>query len=271
LSLHAFTSNSRILGSSCVEGDRIPWTSPELLNPTKFGVTENIFTKQSDCYALGMVIYEVLSGQQPYAPSEGPGLLQKVLDGERPERPHGSQGVGFTDSIWQTLERCWDPDPDCRPRLNIVLRCLQEFTKQSRSSYGEIHTETDTYDRSDDTSTSDSGMCCSAHLRSPVHLVAPVPSTTHSIMQNPPWFTLQPHLPNLATKGLTITNGDDGLRVSPLRSPPNPITSSMIQQRYGDKNREPPPKVNPKGRIGDRLLRRGRKIFRIVIGQLCGL
>jgi len=36
--------------------------SPELLDPDRFGMPqseENRPTKQSDCYALGMVIYEV--------------------------------------------------------------------------------------------------------------------------------------------------------------------------------------------------------------------
>ena len=38
------------------------WMSPELLDPEKFGIPEsedNRPTRQSDCYALGMVIYEV--------------------------------------------------------------------------------------------------------------------------------------------------------------------------------------------------------------------
>ena len=38
------------------------WMSPELLYPEKFGMPEsegNRPTRQSDCYALGMVIYEV--------------------------------------------------------------------------------------------------------------------------------------------------------------------------------------------------------------------
>jgi len=36
--------------------------SPELLHPERFGIPEsedNRPTRQSDCYALGMVIYEV--------------------------------------------------------------------------------------------------------------------------------------------------------------------------------------------------------------------
>ena len=38
------------------------WMSPELLHPEMFGMPEsedNRPTRQSDCYALGMVIYEV--------------------------------------------------------------------------------------------------------------------------------------------------------------------------------------------------------------------
>ena len=38
------------------------WMSPELLDPERFGMAEsegNRPTRQSDCYALGMVIYEV--------------------------------------------------------------------------------------------------------------------------------------------------------------------------------------------------------------------
>jgi len=33
--------------------------SPELLDPERFGSSDDRPTKQSDCYALGMVVYEV--------------------------------------------------------------------------------------------------------------------------------------------------------------------------------------------------------------------
>ena len=35
------------------------WMSPELLVPEVFGLNDSRPTKQSDCYALGMVVYEV--------------------------------------------------------------------------------------------------------------------------------------------------------------------------------------------------------------------
>ena len=35
------------------------WMSPELFDPARFGLPKVRLTKESDCYALGMVIYEV--------------------------------------------------------------------------------------------------------------------------------------------------------------------------------------------------------------------
>jgi serine/threonine protein kinase len=47
---------------SFIPGGTHRWMSPELLDPEMFGLPElegERPTKQSDCYALGMVIYEV--------------------------------------------------------------------------------------------------------------------------------------------------------------------------------------------------------------------
>ena len=47
---------------SFTAGGTYRWMSPELLDPERFGMPgseDNRPTRQSDCYALGMVIYEV--------------------------------------------------------------------------------------------------------------------------------------------------------------------------------------------------------------------
>ena len=107
------------------EGGTTQWMSPELLDPAKFGLADGCSTKESDCYALGMVIYEVLSGQSPF-PSCGAGtVILKVLDGERPARPQGAEGTRFTDAIWGMLECCWKPRPQDRPSVEAVLECLE--------------------------------------------------------------------------------------------------------------------------------------------------
>jgi serine/threonine protein kinase len=113
---------------TCIGGGTIPWMSPELLDPEKFGLKEVRPTKESDCYALGMVIYEVLSGQTPFAPSQSLAVICKILEGTRPERPHEEGGKPFTDVIWRVLERCWEPQPRDRIGAKAVLPGLEGNT-----------------------------------------------------------------------------------------------------------------------------------------------
>ena len=50
------------------------WMSPELLDPERFGMPEsedNRPTRQSDCYALGMVIYEASVSNSKFVHANG--------------------------------------------------------------------------------------------------------------------------------------------------------------------------------------------------------
>jgi serine/threonine protein kinase len=136
--------------SSSIEGGTTAWMSPELLDPESFGLKRSHPTRESDRYALGMVVYEVLNGQAPFAPSAAPVL--KILRGERPERPEGPRGAWFTDDIWGMLELCWDPQPGDRPSPDTVLRCLQGVARP----YVDVDVEVDADARSDATTVSDS-------------------------------------------------------------------------------------------------------------------
>jgi len=102
----------------------VRWMSPELLDPGKFGLKETRLTKESDCYALGIVVYEVLGRRKPYGRCEGPALIRKVLDGERPVRPRGDEERLFTDDIWRTIQLCWKPQPADRANARVVFLSL---------------------------------------------------------------------------------------------------------------------------------------------------
>ena len=157
-SLITVISDRQAFIPSCIAGDMTPWTSPELLDPEKFGLKESRPTEASDCYALGMVIYEVISGQKPFASWEGPVVIRKVLDGKRPGRPREEGGKLFTDGIWRILELCWKHRPSDRISAKTILRGLEEDSFSSWPSPGMdgiIETGSDDHDQSDD-SASDS-------------------------------------------------------------------------------------------------------------------
>ena len=103
--------------------------SPEFFDPEKFNLKDSRQTKHSDCYALGMVIYEVLSGKVPFFRHRGPAVIGAIIRGERPGRPRGEGGIWFVDDVWTMLEDCWRPSPGDRPSIRDVLQCLEEVSK----------------------------------------------------------------------------------------------------------------------------------------------
>ena len=121
--------------SSYMDGGTTQWMSPELLDPGRFNLTEGRRTTESDCYALGMVIYEILSGQAPFAPLRPPPVIWRVLEGLRPGRPEGEVRVLFTDDIWKTLELCWKHQPGERISAKIVLQRLEKTSPLPRLQF----------------------------------------------------------------------------------------------------------------------------------------
>ncbi|KAF9789504.1 kinase-like domain-containing protein, partial [Thelephora terrestris] len=96
------------------------WMSPELFDPKNFGLPKVTLTKMSDCYALGMVIYEVLSGKDPFE-ELGPSVVVpcKVLEGTHPGIPKNidTRMMG----LWDLARECWSHRPQDRPSSTTIL------------------------------------------------------------------------------------------------------------------------------------------------------
>ena len=147
--------------------------SPELLNPEDFN-TEGRPTKESDCYALGMVIYEVLSGRAPFAPANAPPVIWKVLKGERPERPKEKEGALFTDDLWEILGLCWKQQPGERTSAKAVLRCLEETSSLPRLHFDAIEVVETKVGEQLNATPSGSGMLSLFHRRSQADFQSPL-------------------------------------------------------------------------------------------------
>lgn len=109
-----------VSSSSNTQGGTVRWMSPELIDPKMFGFEKSRLTIHSDCYALGMVIYETISGHIPFHGDTNITVSVGVIQGRRPTR-----GKMFPERLWKMMEWCWKPRPTDRPCISLVLRCLE--------------------------------------------------------------------------------------------------------------------------------------------------
>ena len=120
-------------------GGTLFWMSPERLNLPPD--SNDRPTRESDCYALGMVIYEVsrscllrrslvypyqvLTGLRPFYHLRSHksvfATAFAILRGERPERPPGAESLGFSSTLWGLVESCWSESSSARPTARQLL------------------------------------------------------------------------------------------------------------------------------------------------------
>ena len=124
-------------------GGTLCWMSPELLDPSRFG-SNGRPTLESDCYALGMVVYEVswlssswhpsftrpqvLTGLRPFQHMFAYMPVSAILRGERPEKPSGAESLGFSDTLWGLVRSCWSESSSARPTARQLLSYLSLVT-----------------------------------------------------------------------------------------------------------------------------------------------
>ena len=133
--------------SSYTQAGTVRWTSPELIDPQRFGLEESRRTKSSDCYALGMVMYETISGHFPFHRHGDYTVIVKILAGEHPHR-----GGGFSENVWKLLELCWATQPDQRPSAKDVLQRLDGVSNSFEQLSPEMETDSCDQDSPDDSS-----------------------------------------------------------------------------------------------------------------------
>ena len=126
--------------SAQFEGGTLSFMPPELLVPSMFGVDNPIPTPEADIYAFGLVIsqvceghggsmllvytIQVLTGEIPFRGIRAMELGIELARGRRPDKPVNALAIGFSDSLWTFVQRCWDGDRHSRPRVAEVVTHL---------------------------------------------------------------------------------------------------------------------------------------------------
>ncbi|KIJ34535.1 hypothetical protein M422DRAFT_182013, partial [Sphaerobolus stellatus SS14] len=130
--------NIEVTLSSCLDiANR--WRAPEHLIPDRMsrlnGEQADIKpTLQSDIWAFGMTIFEILSDMVPYDDVSDTMFILKLDKGELPSRP-GPEITerGLSDELWSILtEGCWNFESTARPtaaKLEKKMRKLKDETQ----------------------------------------------------------------------------------------------------------------------------------------------
>ncbi|RIA90662.1 kinase-like domain-containing protein [Glomus cerebriforme] len=116
------TSNNEIYGV-------IPYIAPEIFKGSAF-------SKESDIYSMGMIMWELTTGCKPFASVEHDHkLIFKILDGERPKITEDTP-----ECFANLMKSCWNPDPKKRPTITKIRNTFRNwsfisFTNKSQEFY----------------------------------------------------------------------------------------------------------------------------------------
>ncbi|KAJ6479587.1 kinase-like domain-containing protein [Mycena sanguinolenta] len=96
------------------------WMAPELLLPPQFNSRA---TFESDVFAFGMVMYEILAGGEvPFLGKSDIQAALAILSGQRPDKPQNTPL-----EIWTLTCRCWEQEAADRLSINSILIFMSTY------------------------------------------------------------------------------------------------------------------------------------------------
>ncbi|GBB88337.1 hypothetical protein RclHR1_01490018 [Rhizophagus clarus] len=112
----------------------LPYVAPEILR-------RQPYTKESDIYSFGIIMYEIISGIPPYHDIEhNEYLALKICEGLRPRF-----NTNIPQLILHLIKKCLDANPLNRPNIKdltkIFLEWLEEFKRYNKGESGSTEIE----------------------------------------------------------------------------------------------------------------------------------
>ncbi|RGB28694.1 kinase-like domain-containing protein [Rhizophagus diaphanus] len=105
-----------ILHDSSIYGV-VPYIAPEIFKGVKF-------SKSSDIYCMGMIMWELTTGCKPFANVEHDAdLIYKIIDGKRPNITYDTP-----EDFANLMKKCWNPDPKKRPSATGVCEIFNSWS-----------------------------------------------------------------------------------------------------------------------------------------------
>ncbi|EXX51507.1 uncharacterized protein OCT59_007139 [Rhizophagus irregularis] len=112
----------------------IPYVDPKRFSGRKKNKNSNqtcSFNEKSDIYSVGVLFWEISSGQPPFATEEYDIDLALEISQGRREEPIPNT----PESYIKIYTECWDIEPDNRPTINQVLERLKAFITKTTENH----------------------------------------------------------------------------------------------------------------------------------------
>ena len=106
--------------------------SPHYMSPEQIRSTKDVDAR-ADIWSLGIVLYELVSGETPFTATEITGIIAQVL--HEPHRPVRSLVPDISDGLEVIIERCLQKNPDERYRsaADLAVALLPFAPKRART------------------------------------------------------------------------------------------------------------------------------------------
>ncbi|KAF0550627.1 kinase-like protein [Gigaspora margarita] len=118
---HSFHTNS----DSIHKSDRIlAFADPQSLKDPSYK-----FTKKIDIYSLGVILWEISSGQIPFENKSEKEIVSLVCQGKR-ETPINNMPLGYI----ELYKCCWDENPEIRPETVAIFEDLNKILREFMGS-----------------------------------------------------------------------------------------------------------------------------------------
>jgi hypothetical protein len=83
-------------------------------------------TVECECCRLVETLAQIFTLETPFSHiGNDHAVSMRVMKGERPSKPTSCQHTGFTDTLWDLMQRGWTSNPESRPLLSAFIDILE--------------------------------------------------------------------------------------------------------------------------------------------------
>ncbi|RHZ86689.1 hypothetical protein Glove_46g71 [Diversispora epigaea] len=115
----------------------LPYVAPEVLCGKPYG-------PEADVYGFGMILWEVISGKNPFEPiPHNIKLVQSIINDIRP-----LIGRNVPNELSELIQKCWSKEPKLRPSADDLHQTFEKwlFDDEKHKIWDELEVEDDDYE-----------------------------------------------------------------------------------------------------------------------------